>query len=155
MNRTRPVGLAACLLAGGVLLSACSSEDEHGGDLPTATATATASSHSPSAQDPTTAPEPEPATPVEQVIADLVDELNAGDASGAMGLVCEGSESVVDTAVDELAGADPGLRVEEYLAEASGSTATASGAVDGQPVIATIGAAELSTGPCVAALFIN
>jgi hypothetical protein len=98
----------------------------------------------------------EASTPVEQVIVDMVGSINGGDASGAMGFVCEGSESVVQTAVDELALEQPDLHVEAFIPGDAGSvTVTATGSAGGAPVTATIGATELSTGPCVVAVFVS
>ncbi|WP_335988594.1 hypothetical protein [Glycomyces sp. MUSA5-2] len=158
MKHAKLLPLGACLLAAGLVLAACGGQSgggsSDGGIGDTAAATA----------DETSAPVDSggsgsgvaASTPVEQVIVDLVDAVNAGDAAGAMEFVCEGSESAVQAAVEELAGDPPGLVVEEFASDASGGvTATAAGAAGGGAVGASIGAADISTGPCIAAVFVT
>lgn len=151
------------VLAGAVVaLAGCSSPAEgtdHGEGIASSSASDESGGGAPEASDPITTEAFTPAeatTPTEQVIADLVDEINAGDAAGAMEFVCEGSESVVQTAVDDLAREQPDLRVESFAPDGPDVvTATAIGSAGGEPVTATIGAGQLSTGACVAALFVT
>ncbi|MFB9661925.1 hypothetical protein ACFQS3_04295 [Glycomyces mayteni] len=154
MNQRWPFILAAGLLAGSVLLAACGGG---GGDGTGTASTGDASAVSPAVPDPTTGgADAEAATPTEQVIADLLDEVEAGDAAGAMTLVCEGSEEMVRTAVDDLARERPDLLVEAFALDEFGVvTADVTGSAGGEPVAVTVGAAEVSTGPCVAALFVT
>ncbi|WP_242579093.1 Twin-arginine translocation protein TatA [Amycolatopsis sp. 195334CR] len=91
---------------------------------------------------------------VEKVIRDMVDKINAADASGAMSFVCDGSEGSTQSTVDELVAKKPNLQIDEVTSDTPGTVvATATGSAGGQQVHATFGAGDLSTGPCVAAVF--
>ncbi|AXB46488.1 Twin-arginine translocation protein TatA [Amycolatopsis albispora] len=118
------------------------------------------SSRKPTASAPSKPPTSKPGTggsgdaAVEKVIRDMVDKINAADASGAMSFVCDGSEGSTQSTVDELVAKKPNLQIEEVTSDTPGTVvATATGSSGGKQVHATFGAGDLSTGPCVAAVF--
>ncbi|MDI5979572.1 Twin-arginine translocation protein TatA [Amycolatopsis magusensis] len=116
------------------------------------------SSRRPSADKPSSSSKPAPGgtgdAAVEKVIRDMVDKINAADASGAMSFVCKGSEGSTESTVQELVAKKPNLKIDEVTSDTPGTVvATATGSAGGDQVHATFGAGDLSTGPCVAAVF--